>query len=234
MTTDHSVVGRPGAQDLGVPREVAVLRTQGALRRRRVPIAHRRVDPAAVLQLARRDGDAVRLVVLAVFAAREDGAADDHDEADDEAEDRADVRLAAHVFVRSAASVLNATIQRNPVVPLALGLLREDPALAVIELFGAHVAAGLAAVVFVRSAAMVRMAIVGSNGLVGNRRILPVVKLALGLLVEEPALADFIELFAAHVAAGGGANREGDEREEVLRNKHGGGAGAALSEVEFS
>ena len=41
----------------------------------------------------------------------------------------------------------------------------------------------------------------------------------------------------ALVAAGGGANREGDEREEVLRNKHGGGAalrrtGAALSEVE--
>ena len=71
---------------------------------------------------------------------------------------------------------------------------------------------------------MVRMAIVGSNGLVGNRRILPVVKLALGLLVEEPALAELIELFAAHVAAGGGANREGDEREEVLRNKHGGGA----------
>ena len=64
----------------------------------------------------------------------------------------------------------------------------------------------------------------------------PVVPLALGLLREGPALA-VIELFAAHVAAGGGANREGDEREEVLRNKHGGGAalrrtGAALSEVE--
>jgi hypothetical protein len=66
--------------------------------------------------------------------------------------------------------------------------------------------------------------------------ILPVVPLALGLLVEEPALAG-VYSFGAHVAAGGGANREGDEREEVLRNKHGGGAalrrtGAALSEVE--
>ena len=76
MTTDHSVVGRPGAQDLGVPREVAVLRFQGALRRRRVPIAHRRVDPAAVLQLARRDGDDVLLIGLAVEAAlRRTGAA---------------------------------------------------------------------------------------------------------------------------------------------------------------
>ena len=45
---------------------------------------------------------------LAEFAAREDGAADDHDEGDD-ADDRADVRLAAVVFVRSAANVLNAT-----------------------------------------------------------------------------------------------------------------------------
>ena len=98
----------------------------------------------------------------AEFAAREDGAAEDHDEADD----RADVRLAAVVFVRSAANVLNATKDlrslHHPVVPLALGFLREAPALAVIE------------------------------------------------------------LVAAHVAAGGGANREGDEREEVLRNKHGG------------
>ena len=139
---DHGVVGRPGVQGLGVPREVAVLRFQGALRRRRVPIAHRRVDPAAVLQLARRDGDAVRLVVLAVFAAREDGAADDHDEADDEAEYRADVRLAAVVFVRTAADVRNATIQRNSVAPLALGLLPEDPALDVNDLFAALVAAG--------------------------------------------------------------------------------------------
>ena len=43
------------------------------------------------------------------FAAREYGAADDHDEGDDDADDRADVRLAAVVFVRSAANVLNAT-----------------------------------------------------------------------------------------------------------------------------
>ena len=102
----------------------------------------------------------------AEFAAREDGAAEDHDEADDEADDRADVRLAAGVFVRSAANVLNATKDlrslHHPVVPLALGFLREAPALAVRE------------------------------------------------------------LVAAHVAAGVGANREGDEREEVLRNKHGG------------
>ena len=47
---------------------------------------------------------------LAEFAAREDGAADDHDEGDDDADDRADVRLAAVVFVRSAANVLNAKV----------------------------------------------------------------------------------------------------------------------------
>ena len=104
---------------------------------------------------------------LAEFAAREDGAADDHDEADHEADDRADVRLAAVGFVRSAANVRNAVI---------LVLIR------------------------------------------------PLVKLALGLLFEEPALADFIEIFGAHVAVCTGPNREGDEREEVLRNKHGGGA----------
>ena len=123
----------------------------------------------------------VQGAALAEFAARKDGAADDHDEGDDKPGDRARGRLAAVVFVRSAANVLNATNDlrslHHPVVPLALGFLREAPALAVIE------------------------------------------------------------LVAAHVAAGGGANREGDEREEVLRNKHGGGAalrctGAALSEVE--
>ena len=110
--------------------------------------------------------DIVHRAGRAEFAAREDGAGNDHDEGDDDADDRADVRLAAVVFVRSAADVLNATNDlrslHHPVVPLALGFLREAPALAVIE------------------------------------------------------------LVAAHVAAGGGANREGDEREEVLRNKHGG------------
>ena len=160
-----------------------MLRPQGALRRRRVPIAHRRVDPAAVLQLDTIGRDADAVVVLAVreygFAWCKQIAAHGDEENDgyDEADDRADVRLAAVVFVRSAADVRNATIQRNPVAPLALGLLPEDPAL------------------------------------------------------------DVKSFFAAHVAAGGGANREGDEREEVLRNKHGGGAalrrtGAALSEVE--
>ena len=40
----------------------------------------------------------VQGAALAEFAAREDGAADDHDEGDDDADDRADVRLAAVVF----------------------------------------------------------------------------------------------------------------------------------------
>ena len=51
----------------------------------------------------------VQGAALAEYAAREDGA-DDHGEADDEADDRADVRLAAVVFVRSAANVLNAKL----------------------------------------------------------------------------------------------------------------------------
>ena len=145
---DHGVVGRPGVQDLGVPREVAVLRPQGALRRRRVPIAHRRVDPAAVLQLDTIGRDADAVVVLAVreygFAWCKQIAAHGDEENDgyDEADDRADVRLAAVVFVRSAADVRNATIQRNSVAPLALGLLPEDPALDVNDLFAALVAAG--------------------------------------------------------------------------------------------
>ena len=48
----------------------------------------------------------------------------------------------------------------------------------------------------------------------------PVVPLALGFLREAPALA-VIELAGAHVAAGGGAGREGGERDEAGR-RHGG------------
>jgi hypothetical protein len=91
----------------------------------------------------------IRLLTLPalVLAVRINGAADDHDKGDDEGDDRAHVRLAAVVFVGSAADVVLAHgfliyINYIPVPPPVLNLLREARASGFTLFFIAHVVAG--------------------------------------------------------------------------------------------
>ena len=92
----------------------------------------------------------IRLLSLPplVLAVRINGAADDHDECDDEADDRPHVRLAAVVFVGSAADVVLAQGSKLlPFPPPVLVFLREARAswfqhFAAITMYRAHVAGG--------------------------------------------------------------------------------------------
>ena len=83
-----------------------------------------------------------------VLAVRINGAAHDHDERYDEADDRAHVRLAAVVFVGSAADVVLAQGSKHlPFPPPVLNPLREARAswfkhFAAITMYRAHVAGG--------------------------------------------------------------------------------------------